>query len=366
MKKNTNFGQLWYTTPKYNKVSFAINFAMIIENRIPIYKQIVEYYETAIIEGTMAPDTPLPSMSALAAELGISKETVKKSYGILCRRGLLEAKQGKGFFVACTAGFSSKRRVLMLIDTLSYYRKAFISSFSEEMGKNVDITILIHNQSLELLEYYLDRVLGKYDYYIITPHFPRDEKSQAEMRRQLSRIPKWKLLLADRLPDGMHGNFGAVYQDYENDIISALAQCVPSLKFFPCLDVFRISNSLYGDIIERAIQTFCREHRINVKLHVDLKESDIHAGQICILLNSQGDEVFYKLGEIVKKKQLRIGDNLKILSYNETPICKLLFDGLSTVSADFPMMGIRCARMIKDGQMRKEKCEFRLIRRRTF
>ena len=65
----------------------------------PIYTQILAQIEKYIINGEYPEGFPLPSMNSLAEELGISKETVKKAYLILKERGMVEARQGKGFYV---------------------------------------------------------------------------------------------------------------------------------------------------------------------------------------------------------------------------------------------------------------------------
>ena len=72
---------------------FVINTAI----GIPVYKQIIAQVEQKIISGEYAPGYQLPSMNDLAAELDISKETIKKSYTILRDKGVIEPRQGKGF-----------------------------------------------------------------------------------------------------------------------------------------------------------------------------------------------------------------------------------------------------------------------------
>jgi len=79
-----------------------------IVDRTPIYKQIVDQIETSVMSGKLKPGDQLPSMKEFALMYDISKETVKKAYGILVRRGLLESSQGKGFFVHVIEIFSNQ------------------------------------------------------------------------------------------------------------------------------------------------------------------------------------------------------------------------------------------------------------------
>jgi GntR family transcriptional regulator len=66
----------------------------------PIYRQIVDQVRLAAATGALAPGEALPSVRALAERLAINFNTVAKAYAELVRDGVLEALQGKGFFVA--------------------------------------------------------------------------------------------------------------------------------------------------------------------------------------------------------------------------------------------------------------------------
>ena len=61
----------------------SINITLENGSKAPIYKQLVEKFEDAIRSGKLKPGELIPSMNDFAAQLDISKETVKKTYGIL-------------------------------------------------------------------------------------------------------------------------------------------------------------------------------------------------------------------------------------------------------------------------------------------
>lgn len=66
----------------------------------PIYEQVVERFETLILNGVLEPDEKLPSVRSLAVELSINPNTIQRAYGELERRGLIYSAKGKGNFVA--------------------------------------------------------------------------------------------------------------------------------------------------------------------------------------------------------------------------------------------------------------------------
>ena len=66
----------------------------------PIYLQIVNQIKQQILMGKIKENEMLPSMRALAKDLGISFITTKRSYEELERQGLINTVPGKGCFVS--------------------------------------------------------------------------------------------------------------------------------------------------------------------------------------------------------------------------------------------------------------------------
>lgn len=79
-------------------------------DRRPMYLQIVEQIRRRIAVGDWPPGHELPSIRALAAGVQVSVITVKRAYLELERDGVIVTRQGKGSFVAETAGLSSELR----------------------------------------------------------------------------------------------------------------------------------------------------------------------------------------------------------------------------------------------------------------
>lgn len=341
-----------------------MTFKLTTNGSEPIYKQLVTQTEHAIRSGRLAAGEMLPSMNELATSLGISRETVKKAYSILTERGIVIPRQGKGFFAADLSR-NAKPQVLVIFDRFTLYKQILFSGFTEVLGDAAEITILNHNQSPDLLEYYLDTNLDNFDYYVITPHFPLDAESQAHAVKQLSRIPRRKLIMLDRLQPGFPGSFGAVYQDFENDIRSGLEEGLDAASQTRFLRVVTLPTSLYGSIICRGVERFTREHGIRVEFLSDIPDQ-IKLGDTFLLLNSQLDNGIVALAHKIYESGLEIGSDVRIIAYNESDMHELVLGGLTTVSADFREMGRLAAGMILSRNLEKIHCPFRMIRRSTF
>lgn len=66
----------------------------------PIYEQISSQVKAQILSGTLTAGAKLPSIRALASDLGVSVITTKRAYADLERLGFICTVQGKGCFVA--------------------------------------------------------------------------------------------------------------------------------------------------------------------------------------------------------------------------------------------------------------------------
>ena len=82
------------------------NFVINPSISIPVYKQVISQIEQKIISGQYQPGFQLPSMNELAADLEISKETIKKAQAALNEAGYNCGKPdgiaGKGTAAAVT------------------------------------------------------------------------------------------------------------------------------------------------------------------------------------------------------------------------------------------------------------------------
>ena len=333
-------------------------------SKVPLYKQLLHQFENAIHDGSLVTGELLPSMNDLSASTGISKETVKKTYGLLREKRLIVPKQGKGFYVADLSA-DARPLVLVLFDKLSIYKQILFNSFAATLGNRAEVNILTHNQNLDLFEYYLDTYLDQYDYYVITPHFPLDEASQKRAVKLISRIPNPKLIMADRLQPGFPGNFGAVYQDFENDIYYGLTQGLDRRTETSVLKVITLPTSLYGGCIRKGIERFCAEHAVPVEFLTAPPEK-VAKGETYLILNSQLDAGLVDLARRIQAQGLRIGTDVRIISYNEFDMNELVLGGLTTVSTDFQQMGRLAAEMILEKRLTKVHCDFRMTRRSTF
>ena len=74
------------------------------KSRIPIYEQLYEGIVRLSALGAMLPGEQLPSVRALAQELGVNPNTVQKAYQLLEHDGYICSVPGKGSFLCDLGG----------------------------------------------------------------------------------------------------------------------------------------------------------------------------------------------------------------------------------------------------------------------
>ena len=339
-----------------------MNIQLDLGSSTPLYKQICRQITEAIGNGKLKPGDRLPSMNQLAIQLGISRETPKKAYNRLLREGVVMSQQGKGVFVAGRTEGSVKD-ILVILDKQSVYNQIILQAFQETLGGSAHITILLHSQNPDVLEYYLDQHLDRHHYYVISPHFPLDEKSQKRVARLLRRIPNRKLIMLDNWIREVPGNYGVVYQDFRHDAFDALSQASSYLG--PRIKVMVMPQSLYGSVILEAVRDFARQNAVDLSVYSAVPRN-LERGDVVLLLNSQLDAGLVDLSRRIIGLGLVPGRDVKIISYNEMPLNELVLGGLTVMSTDFPAMGHTVAQMILSGKLDKVHNPFRLVRRSTF
>jgi DNA-binding LacI/PurR family transcriptional regulator len=62
---------------------------------------------------------------------------------------------------------------------------------------------------------------------------------------------------------------------------------------------------------------------------------------------------------------LKIGEQVGIISYNETPLKKVILNGITTISTDFHQMGVIAAELILSDSKEHIKVPFKLTLRQS-
>ncbi|HAH77952.1 MAG TPA: GntR family transcriptional regulator [Ruminococcaceae bacterium] len=87
-------------------------FSLDYQSRLPIYEQLYKSVTRMAALGAMEKGAALPSVRALAEELGVNPNTVQKAYRMLERDGIVCTVPGKGTFLADGSAALARQRRL--------------------------------------------------------------------------------------------------------------------------------------------------------------------------------------------------------------------------------------------------------------
>ncbi len=85
-------------------------FILDLKSRTPIYEQLKNKTLEMIIAGVIQQDSQLPSVRALAKELGVNPNTIQKAYQDMEREGIIYSVAGRGSFVSDIKSVKEKQR----------------------------------------------------------------------------------------------------------------------------------------------------------------------------------------------------------------------------------------------------------------
>lgn len=292
-------------------------------------------------------------------DFDISRDTVVKAYDHLKGMGLIESVPGKGYFV-CHTGLPKKHRVFLLFNKLSAHKKIIYDAFSQTVRDQVAIDFFVYHNDFTLFKHYiLSHLNSAYSHYVIIPHFENGGETAAEI---LNLIPKESLIILDKKIEGISGEYSAVYQDFAVDIFIALKEASPLLQKYKRLKIIFPSLSYHPSEILDGFQRFCTQFGFHHELIRDLNQGEIKKGDVFICLT---DDDLVALIKNVKSQNLKIGDEIGIISYNETPLKEILLDGITIISTDFENLGRKAGEMVLKKQKQQIANPFHLIVRNS-
>ncbi len=322
----------------------------------PKYLQLANSIMKSISSGKLQQDDILPSINELSAEFEISRHTVEKTYKYLKSIGVLGAVLGKGYFVAKT-DFEQPYQIFLLFNKLSSHKKIIYDSFVETLGDKANINFYIYNNNFNLFKKIISNCKDQYTHFVIIPHFIEGSDTAHEI---INTIPKDKLILLDKKIRCITGDYGAVYEQFEENIYDALHEALPQLEKYNTLKIIFPENSYYPEEILQGFYNFCLDYAFEYKVVYNITTETIQKGEVYI--NVMEDDLI-TLIEKIKELNFLIGEEVGVISYNETPLKKIILKGITTISTDFVQMGELAANLIVENSKKHIEVPFKLTLR---
>jgi DNA-binding transcriptional regulator YhcF (GntR family) len=307
----------------------------------PKYIQLTNSIVKAIEEKKIEKGYLLPSINDLSFELDISRDTAEKAYKHLKKLGVIGSVPGKGYFISNT-DVKQPIKIFLLFNKLSTHKKIMYDAFTASIGDDAVIDFYIYNNDFALFRKLLINKRDDYTNYVIIPHFLEGGENAHEI---INTIPKEKLLLLDQMIPGVNGAFAVVYEDFEKDIYDALEQAVQQLSRYQTIKIIFPDYTYHPKQILEGFYRFCNQYAFNYEVVSDLDKNAISEGEVYITLME--NDLVILIEKIIETK-LEVGKQVGVISYNETPLKKIILNGITTISTDFHAMGAKAAELIRN------------------
>ena len=310
---------------------------------VPKYKQIIVSIEKAIEYEKLKKDDRLPSINKVCLEFLLSRDTVLQAYEELKKRGIIYAILGKGYYVKSTE-VRIKQRIFLLFEELNIFKEDLYNSFMENIGKGVQVDIFFHHFNLQVFQKLINDSNGNYTKYIIMP------ANLVGAAAIIKTLPVKNVYILDQTNTELK-SFPAIYQNHKKDISENLNKGKSRLnKYKNLILIFPGFREPLG--MKIGFENFCQEFEFDYEVITEFKNREIQKGEVYIIPN---DRDLVQVIEKAKLQDLQLGSDFGIISYNETPLKKVVENGITTISTDFRAMGKILAQMILSGN--KEQIE---------
>lgn len=333
-------------------------------SRIPKYQQIVNSIIEDIDKGILIIGDRIPSINDISEEFYLSRDTVEKAYNHLKKKKIIVPVKGKGFYVSSSVS-QSQIKILFLLNKLSNYKLKIYNSFVNSLGSDAKVDLHIYHCDAQNLLNSLEENMGAYDYYIVMPHLK--DKNNLHLTEnnalitQLKKIPSDKLIIMDNHLPSLGEEVASIYQDFHSDIYKALQEGTERLRkydklilVFPECDLYP-----YPQEIKAGFLKFCKNYYFDYEV-IPKIFSDMELDSKDAFITIEENDLVCLIKQM-RDRNLRLGEDIGIISYNDTKLKDLL--GITVISTDFRVMGETAAYMINKKKSEVVKNVFNFIDR---
>ncbi|HKJ41462.1 MAG TPA: substrate-binding domain-containing protein, partial [Sunxiuqinia sp.] len=311
-------------------------------------QQLIHAINEAISNGCLKEGDFLPSVNKLSRESGLSRDTVFKAYTALKQRSVISSTPTKGYFVR-----NESFKVMMLLDDFSAFKEQLYSSFRSNLPDNYSVDLLFHHYNPDLFGQLILNSLGRYSMYVVMNiHNDRVEEV-------VKKIDPNKLLILD-MGTPASPDMAFIIQNFSSAFTDCLRDGLHLIKKYDEFNLVFPKSTPHPQVIVDAFQQFCQQHQLKHAVLERLTEQDIKAGKAFLVIKE--DDLVHII-KSCRKQQLQLGENVGLISYNDTPMKEIVGNGITVISVDFEEMGQKAARFVDNKEKIFETLPPKLILR---
>jgi DNA-binding transcriptional regulator YhcF (GntR family) len=310
-------------------------------------QQLADAISAAISSKEYKEGDALPSINKMSAKFELSRDTVYKAFQKLKHKGIVSSAPTRGYFVT-----KAVKNIFVLLDVFSSYKDDFYRELTENLPLDYRLDLYFHQFNEQLFNNLIIDNVGRYDLYIVTNYI------NDVYYNVLDRLDNSKVLLID-LGKFKKDKFSYICQGFDSTLYDCLLSGLPLIHKY---DELRFIFPLEAEHPQSCIPffvSFCEDNQLKHQLvRRKMEESDIQPG-VAYLLARHSDVIDFV--KICRAKNLKLGQDVGLITFNDTPMLEVIENGISVISTDFKQMGKLTADYIKNREKIQTYIPTRLI-----
>ncbi|GAA4779856.1 GntR family transcriptional regulator [Olivibacter ginsenosidimutans] len=321
------------------------------------YLQLVDHILKLIETDQLHLNDRLPSLKQLEQQFHMSKETVLKGLNYLLEKGIIESVYRKGYYVR-KKSVEHNFRIFLLLDKMNPMRDKFYHTLFDAMKDKADIDVYFHHHNAKVFEKLIIENLHSYTHFVVAAYL------KEEVSAILNQIPASKRILIDFDQPHLLGSYSSIYQDFKSDIFDALTKVKQKLKKYKQLILIVPAEAFHANSVIEGFLQFCQQNHYPYTIQHEIATNNFHKGNVYITFNKYDtDDV--TLIKLVRKKKYHLGEDIGLISYNDTDVKEVLEGGITVISSDFEAMARTVAETIEQKQRIRQRNPTKIILRNS-
>jgi DNA-binding transcriptional regulator YhcF (GntR family) len=297
---------------------------------------IAEDLRQDIYDGKWKTGERLPSVNHLISRYNVARLTICRSLKLLEKEGLINSRNRVGYFVNCENEVGCQR-VMLLMTSFDRYLEVLYREIEASLNpEKYILDIYFHHCNPSMFASILKEHSRRYRLFIVIPF------DHPQVRSALEALPHHRLLQIARPP--VVSGTSYISQDFQEEVLSVLLQLRERIVRYNHFTMLFPDQPVPPDTIKSAFTTFCHEVGIACSIERRLRKDMVQQGAAFFTF---ADNDLIKVIEWTEEKGLKLGTDTGLISYNDTPMKKIIRNGITVVSPDFREMGREISRFIE-------------------
>ena len=222
---------------------------------------------------------------------------------------------------------------------MNVLRDRVYQAFLETINDQAEVDVFFHHHNFKVFEKLVDENLNNYTHFVVVTFFRENPSSV------LNKIPSHKRIVIDRNEQGLEGTYSCIYQDHKSDLVDSLTTLLPQLEKYKRLILVAPLEAFHAKDLIEGFETFAKKHKKNHKIIHQIQPDSFKKGDAYITF-SRYDEDDVDIIKLCRKESWKLGEDIGLISYNDTAVKEVLEEGITVISTDFRKMGEEAANAI--------------------